>query len=127
MRFPVGIKGKKVALSDRFWEKVDKNCSPVRDLGPCWEWIGAVRSNGYGVIRGDNGRTLRAHRVSYEMTVGPIPDGLDLRHHCDNRRCVNPAHLAPGTRLENMRDAVERGRTRRRKSSAVQVNETQQF
>jgi HNH endonuclease len=106
-----GIRGVVVPMKDRFWEKVKKTES-------CWNWIGAVRPNGYGVIRADGpregGRTLRAHRVAWLLTYGSEPPtGLDLMHSCDNRRCVNPAHLEPGTRLKNMRDASTRGRTRR--------------
>lgn len=53
---------------------------------------------------------FKAHRVSYEMRHGPIPDGLNILHDCDNPNCVNPSHLKAGTQQENMRDASLRGR-----------------
>lgn len=89
-------------LGERFWEKVDKS-------GDCWIWTASVLKTGYGCIRIDK-RTIRAHRIAYELANGPVPDGLLLRHTCDNRRCVNPAHLVPGTHKENAQDALDRGR-----------------
>ena len=80
----------------RFWTKVDKNgpvpeCLP--ELGSCWLWM-AAQANGYGTIRKSITRTmLQAHRVSYELVVGPIPDGYEIDHLCRNPLCVNPAHL----------------------------------
>lgn len=73
------------AFEDRFWSKVDK--------GPgCWNWKASGNGRGYGSI-GLNGKTTYAHRISYEMENGPIPDGLQIDHLCRNRACVNPAHL----------------------------------
>jgi hypothetical protein len=93
-------------LSDRFWSKVCKG-SPA----DCWEWQASVRGFGYGQFN-VAGSSLPAHRVAYELTHGSIPKGLVVRHQCDNPRCCNPAHLEPGTKLDNAQDAVKRGRLR---------------
>jgi hypothetical protein len=88
-----------------FLRHVDKT-----DPGGCWLWLGRGATNGrYGSLRVD-GRAVRAHRRSYELFVGPIPEGLDVLHSCDRGLCVNPAHLRPGTHRQNMDDAVERRR-----------------
>ena len=77
----------------------------------CWLWVGSTSDNGYGNIAVDHPRDIRlAHRVSYEMHKGPIPEGLLVRHKCDMRCCVNPAHLEVGTQRDNLKDMVERGR-----------------
>jgi len=67
----------------------------------CWIWSGTIKSNGYGTFQRD-GRRLHAHRVFYEMFVGPIPVGLAIDHLCRNRACVNPFHLEPVTNRENL-------------------------
>ena len=80
---------------DRFLEKVETTES-------CWLWRGFVDPGGYGHIW-YSGRPWRAHRVAYELYVGPIPEGLQLDHLCRVRHCVNPAHLEPVTFQENIR------------------------
>jgi len=82
-------------LADRFWEKVDKS-------GDCWLWTAACYPNGYGLFNIRNRSTALAHRVAYELSVGPIPEGLVIDHLCRNVRCVNPAHLEPVTMRENL-------------------------
>jgi hypothetical protein len=66
----------------------------------CWLWVGTVRPDGYGLFGAGN---RRAHRVAYELFVGPIPEGAELDHLCRVRHCVKPAHLEPVTPTENRR------------------------
>lgn len=79
------------------------------DPASCWEWQGNRPGGRYGHFS-VGGKTVKAHRWIYETLHGPIEDGLVLRHHCDNPRCVNPLHLEPGTHQENRMDCVRRGR-----------------
>lgn len=79
----------------------------------CWEWIGYRDPNGYG--RMDVGdRPMLAHRVSYLVHYGSIPDGMAVLHKCDEPKCVNPEHLFLGTQADNVRDMHAKGRARKR-------------
>ena len=95
------------ALASRFWRRVDKTAEG------CWEWPGAKFLSGYGLIE-SKGKQLRAHRVAWELENGPIPDGYMVRHTCDNRACVNSAHLLLGTHQDNMQDMSSRNRQKRK-------------
>lgn len=71
----------------------------------CWIWMGCINDSGYGIAYCEK-TLVRAHRLSYLIHIGPIPDGLELDHLCRVRCCVNPAHLEAVTRKENLRRGI---------------------
>lgn len=89
-------------VEERFWSKVDKS-------GDCWLWTAYLDANRYGHFSIKRCRKS-AHRVSYAFSVGQIPEGKQVLHHCDNPPCVNPDHLFLGTHDDNMADKKAKGR-----------------
>lgn len=100
-------------VSVRFWEKVDQSGGPAA----CWTWKARTNRGGYGYFRVGS-KALTAHRVSYEMAYGLIPQGMLVCHRCDNPPCVNPAHLWLGTEQDNTQDSVQKGRRARQYGAA---------
>lgn len=90
------------SAEQRFWLNVNKG-------GGCWLWSAATDRDGYGYFYFD-GKQGKAHRFSYILHHGPIPEGLWVLHHCDTPGCVNPDHLYAGTSAQNIQDAIERNR-----------------
>ena len=107
---------------ERFWSKVNQSDG-------CWSWKGShFTMTGYAIFnkKMDDGvwRPTTAHRVAYEVVVGPIPDGLVIDHLCRNRKCVNPAHMEPVTRGENvLRGAGPSGRAARADNCCIHGHE----
>lgn len=108
-----------VRTPELFWARVKKGPS-------CWEWIGAREAAGYGFFLerswyDDRNKRhpvwKKAHRHSWEMANGPIPDNLIICHRCDNPPCVRPDHLFLGTHLDNSKDCTTKGRLNDRHGS----------
>lgn len=94
-------------------ERFERHYIP-EPMSGCWLWEGSIHKHtGYGQLAMPGGVPIRAHRLSYQLFKGTIPKGLDVRHTCDVRPCVNPDHLLLGTRKQNMDDAASRGRIAR--------------
>lgn len=114
------IQVKGLSLKDRLALR-----SRIAEGTGCVEWQGSKDRDGYGLI-GVGGSLVGTHRVAWEIENGPVPDGLNVLHKCDNPSCVNPEHLFVGTQLENVKDMMEKNRLASRKgvrNSSAKVTE----
>lgn len=105
-KIPLGRREPRPA-EDRFWPNVRKYKSG------CWLYNGGKAKNGYGMFKATSksgGKIFYAHRFSYELHIGAIPDGMCVCHTCDVRNCVNPEHLWLGTNYDNQQDKIKKGR-----------------
>lgn len=109
---------KKIPETDRFEKFVDR--TPT-----CWGWNGFVDSIGRGHFFIYEIGKVRAHRASYILNIGPIPNNLVVCHSCDNPNCVNPDHLWLGTIKENVHDMLAKGREHRRGRYCINNHDTE--
>ncbi len=109
----------KFTLKERFESKIE--LIPFTD---CWIWNSSLNDNGYGQIH-NRGKTLKAHKVSYELYKGIIPKGMCVCHTCDNRYCVNPNHLWLGTYKDNINDMFKKNRQNLKRSNKLKLTAKQ--
>lgn len=115
---------RKRPIEDRFWEKVK-----VSGTDDCWEWQGTPDRHGYGRINtsSPNVKSIFAHRLSYQIANGEIPDGMVIMHACDNPSCVNPRHLSAGSQSDNLQDAAIKNRMCKHGQRAISEKDAEEI
>lgn len=106
-------------VAEKFWPKVI-----CHGPGQCWEWCGNKHDFGYGMLGlkiNGKWKSEGAHRISWRIHKGQIPEGLNVLHSCDNPECTNPNHLFLGTQLDNLQDMLNKGRAKGRLSGMEKV------
>ena len=110
-------------ISERFWKRVHK----LSGKDACWLWTGSKNPDGYGHINIGDHKSDRAHRVAWEVQVGPIPKGKSVLHRCDTPACCRGSHLFLGTHADNMADMCAKGRQRTGARTIVTFQQRQQI
>lgn len=104
------ILGHNLSKNKTLLDRIESQIVRIPECG-CWIWMGPTKIDGYGRIN-VNQRNCHAHRISWELYKGPIPQGMCVLHRCDTPSCVNPHHLFLGTKIENNKDRDNKKRTR---------------
>lgn len=122
----IGLDTKKKHPAPNHYEKFHQLYT-VDEQSGCWNWQGHKGNHGYGLLAMTRGRQWTTHRLAWEFYYGEIPKGLCVCHACDNRACVNPAHLFLGTLLDNIDDMNKKGRHAKGATAKLTFNQVREI